>query len=150
MLPCQKGNVSVCTKCVKNKQFSSSFAALNCFPSSYKVSHIYIVCQAQVWQVSFKSSSSSSLCQSPIPHSTLGSAIQVLLPIPMLQPPFDYSSRYSLPQFHPSPCALIKQDTLIWLSHPDGSGTCCGAPITIRTILAIRWSQTINAAQLND
>ena len=68
----------------------------------------------------------------------------------MLQPPFDSPFHYSLPQFHPSPRALIKQETFIWLNNADCSGTCCGGPISIHTILAIRWSQTIKAAQLND
>ena len=35
------------------------------------------------------SCSSSSLCQTPIARSTLGYAIQALLSIPILQPPFD-------------------------------------------------------------
>ena len=71
-------------------------------------------------------------------HSTLGSGIQVLLPITMVQVRFGSPSRYSPPlsQFHPSPHALIKQETFIWLNNADCSGTCCGGPISIRTILA--------------
>ena len=124
------------------KQFSSSSAALNCFPSSYKVSHLYRLPSANHFffdksHLNHPSCSSSSWCQSPIPHSTLAYAIQALLSIPMLQPPFDSPSRYSLPQFHQARALWSNKRRSSDLTVPTVQG-----PVTVREWAFAQFSQS--------